>query len=52
MNITKITDYDIMTDVDNDSLSLNNNCTDNENNIDILYQHFYLQNHVIYHFYV
>ena len=35
MNITNVTDYDNMTDDYNDSLSINKNCTDNENNIDI-----------------
>ena len=30
-----VTDYDTMTDDYNDSLSINNNCTKNENNIDI-----------------
>ena len=36
MYITKVTDYDNMTDDHNDTLSINNNCTDNENNIDII----------------
>ena len=36
MNITKVTDYDNMTGDNNDSLSINNNCTENENNIDII----------------
>ena len=31
-----VTDYDNMTDDYNDSLSMNNNCTNNENNIDII----------------
>ena len=31
-----VTDYDNMTDDYNDSLSINNNCTINENNIDII----------------
>ena len=35
MYITNVTDYDNMTDDYNDTLSLNNNCTINENNIDI-----------------
>ena len=35
MYITKVTDYDNMTDDYNDSLSKNNNCTHNKNNIDI-----------------
>ena len=35
MNITNITDYDNMTDDYNNSLSKNNNCTDDGNNIDI-----------------
>ena len=30
-----VTDYDTMTDDYNDSLSINNSCTINENNIDI-----------------
>ena len=36
MYITNITDYDSMTDDYNDSLTINNNCTDNEKNIDII----------------
>ena len=41
MYITNITssnysDYDNMTDDYNDTLSINNNCTDNENNIDLI----------------
>ena len=35
MYITNDTDYDNMTDDYNDSLSRNNNCTLNENHIDI-----------------
>ena len=31
-----VTDYDNMTDDYNDSLSINNNCTINENGIDII----------------
>ena len=36
MNITHVTDYDNMTDDYKDGLSINNNCTDNESNIDIV----------------
>ena len=36
MNITNVTDYDYMTDGYNESLLLKNNCTDNENNINII----------------
>ena len=36
MNITNITDYDNMTDDYNNSLSINNNCTDSEFDIDII----------------
>ena len=36
MFITNVTEYDNMTDNYNDNLSLNNNCTINENNIDII----------------
>ena len=35
MYITNVTDYDIMTDDYNNSLSIKKNCTRNENNIDI-----------------
>ena len=35
MYITNVIDYDKMTDDYNDSLSINSNCTLNENNIDI-----------------
>ena len=35
MYVTNVTDYGNMTDDFNDSLSKNNNCTNNENNIDI-----------------
>ena len=35
MYITNITDFDNMTDDYNDSLSINNNRTENENNFDI-----------------
>ena len=31
-----VTDYENMTDDFNDSLSINNNCTNNENDIDII----------------
>ena len=31
-----VTDYDILTDDYNDTLSINNNCTNNESNIDII----------------
>ena len=41
MNITNVIDYDNMTKDYNDTLSLNSNCTLNENNIDILNQHYY-----------
>ena len=34
MNKTNVTDYDNMTDDYNNTLSLNNNCTNNGNNID------------------
>ena len=34
MYVLNVTDYDNMTDDYNDSLSINNNCTLNENNID------------------
>ena len=36
MYITNITDYDNMTDDYNNTLSINNNCTNNENNIEII----------------
>ena len=36
MYISKVSDYDNMTDDYNNTLSLNNLCTDNENNIDII----------------
>ena len=36
MYVMNVTDYDNITDVNNDSLSINKNCTDNENNIDII----------------
>ena len=36
MCITNITDYDTMTDDYNNNLSINNNCTNNENNIEII----------------
>ena len=36
MYVANVTDYDKMTDVYNDSLSINSNCTNNENNIDIV----------------
>ena len=36
MFITNFTDYDNMTDDYNDTLSINNNCTNNDNNIDII----------------
>ena len=37
MYITNVTDFDDMTDdYYNNSLSINNNCTGNENNIDII----------------
>ena len=35
MYITNVTDYDKMTDDYNNSLSIKNNCTLNENNTDI-----------------
>ena len=36
MYVLNVTDYENMTDDYNDSLSINNNCTLNENNIDII----------------
>ena len=36
MYITNVINYDNMADDYNDTLSLNNNCTNNENNIDII----------------
>ena len=36
MYILNVTDYDNMTDEYSDTLSLNNNCTMNEKNIDII----------------
>ena len=36
MYIADVTDYDNMIDDYNDSLSINNNCTNNENNFDII----------------
>ena len=36
MYVMKVTDYDIMTDDYNDSLSINNICTIKENNIDTM----------------
>ena len=36
MYITNVTDYDNMTDDYNDTLLLKNNCTINENNINII----------------
>ena len=44
MYITKVTD-----DYDNMTLY---NCTNNENDIDIIIRLYYLQFHVVYHFYV
>ena len=42
MYVTNVTDYDNLTDDYNNTLSLNNNCTDNENNFDILIPTFLL----------
>ena len=36
MYIANVIDYDNMTDDYNDKLSINDNCTNNENNIDII----------------
>ena len=36
MYITNITDFDNMTGDYNDSLSINNNCTNNDNNFEII----------------
>ena len=36
MYITNITDFDNMTNDYNDTISLNNNCTNNDNNIEIV----------------
>ena len=36
MYISNVTDYDNMRDDYNDTLSLNNNCTNNDNNIGII----------------
>ena len=36
MYVMNVTDYDNMTDGYNDSFSINNNCTNNETNIDII----------------
>ena len=36
MHITNVTEYDNMTNDYNNTLSLNNNCTNNENNIDMI----------------
>ena len=51
MNTLNVTEYDNMTDDFNDSLSIKNNCQDNENNIDIFIQALFLQYLVVYHFY-
>ena len=36
MYITNITDFDNMTGDYNDTISINNNCTNNDNNIEII----------------
>ena len=36
MYVKTVTDYDNMTDDYNDSLSINNICTNNENNFDVI----------------
>ena len=36
MYITNITDYDNVTDEYNDTISINNNCTNNDNNVQIV----------------
>ena len=36
MNITNVTSYDNITDEYINTLSINNNCTNNDNNIDIV----------------
>ena len=36
MYVINVTDYDKMTNNCNESLSINNNCTNNENDIDII----------------
>ena len=36
MYITNITDFDNMTGDYNDTISINNNCTNNDNNIEIM----------------
>ena len=42
MYVTNVTDYDKLTDDYNDNLSINNNCTDDEKNIDIIIPSFLL----------